>query len=115
VTVTSIRLQILVLAREALRAVAGDTPAPVRVLIECHGVRLEFQAEPDDLAGGQSGELGPLERAILGVATRRPQTAKRLAGLLDRPCNSHFRGGLRDLVRKGLLLHGPDGYSRPAQ
>lgn len=57
--------------------------------------------------------LSQLEQDILRVATAEPQTAKRLAGLLGKEAKTYFRDGLRSLVRRDLLRHGPDGYWRP--
>jgi hypothetical protein len=54
-----------------------------------------------------------MERRILAAATRTPRTGKALAERMGRKANSHFRGALRTLVRRGLVLHVPEGYRLP--
>lgn len=59
--------------------------------------------------------LTPLQRLIMSVATKQPQTAKRLASKTGRPCNSYFRGHLCALCRRTppLLIRTADGYRLP--
>jgi hypothetical protein len=58
-------------------------------------------------------DVSPLEQSILRVAGVHALPAKKLAGLLSKNCNSHFRDQLRGLVRRGLLIHTADGYRLP--
>lgn len=112
---TTLRGQALVLAARLLSAIGAITP-PVRVTVECPGTRIEFTALAGELeARAPPPGLSPLERRVLAAATHEPQTAKRLAGRLHRPCNSYFRNTLRSLCRRDLLQLTPDGYRLPDQ
>jgi hypothetical protein len=112
-----LRAQLLELAIAALEAIEGRLCADVEITLRCGKDTITLVARPEELTRARKSPpgVGPLEAALLRVATRAPQTAKRLAGKLRRPCNSHLRDQLRSLVRKGLLLHGPDGYSLPGK
>jgi hypothetical protein len=108
----------------ALAEVLARLPAePLHMAIVHGGLEITLDVRPIEMAeapplplrpGGP--QLSPSERAILAAATRTPQSAKRLAARLNRPCNSYFRDQLRGLVRRepSLLLHTPDGYRLPA-
>lgn len=109
------RAQMLALAQRLLDADAGPSSEPVTVIVVRQGSRIEFVSQPGELDGTAAiaEGLSPLERSILSVATSQPQSAKKLATKLRRSTNSHFRDQLRNLCRRGLLVHGPDGYRLP--
>jgi hypothetical protein len=103
-------------ARELLAELHGQAAAagPVRVTVTNDQGQRVTLAVPPELPAALPA-LAPLEKAILGAATRLPQTAKRLAAELGRSCNSHFRDALRSLGRRvpPLLVRTPDGYRMP--
>ena len=96
------------------RRLRPDLLAYFNVILKSGGTTIEQVFSPEEARRLQSpAGLGPLEKAILGTATQDPLSAKKLAAKLVRPCNSQFRDHLRGLVRKGMLLHTPDGYRLP--
>ena len=105
------------LCLEALAANNGPLTHPVRISIQSNGSEIIFAVPIEQLrelmATASQDEVSPLERSILSAAGPAPLPAKRLAALLKRPCNSHFREALRSLVRRNLLTHGPEGYRLP--
>lgn len=101
-----------------LTASAGDTTWQVNLTIapteESSETPAPASAPTSTLSASDGGTLSPVQRQILSVATNEPQTAPRLARAAGRSCNTHFRDALRELVRRGLLVHLPEGYRLPA-
>jgi hypothetical protein len=58
-------------------------------------------------------DLTPSQRRILAALTDTPTPARQLARLANRTYNSRFRDQLAELVRRRLVRHLPEGYSRP--
>lgn len=111
----SLRARLLALASQLVEQAGADLARhPLSVVIQAgQGVEITYRALPGELADNGLAVpegLSPLERSILKVATREPQTAKRFAGKLKRKCNGYFRGTLAGLVRKGLLVHSGQTY-----
>lgn len=116
-----------VLRRRVFRVLAllNDLPAAerarvVRAVSQIVAALDEMEAPPADVptkakhAPVVSDEfLGEYEQAILGVMKTAPQTAKHLAHVLGRPCNSHFRSALTRLSRMGRVVRTPDGWFCP--
>jgi hypothetical protein len=101
---------------QQLAALLGTVELPFRAEVRTPSGILSVAVDlvPLSAASGASSPLlTPPERSILSAAATTPMTAPRLARKLGRPCNSHFRSLLRGLVRRGLLLHTPDGYRLP--
>lgn len=57
--------------------------------------------------------LRSVHRRLLSAADVTPAKAERLCRIAGLSCNSTSRAALAELVRAGLLRHGPDGYRRP--
>jgi hypothetical protein len=96
----SLRRQMLLLAARLLAGTDASSTAPLTVIVERAGNRVEFTALPGELTAVLPGNLSPAERKVLGVATDQPQQAKVLASKAGYRLNSYFRGILRGLCRR---------------
>ena len=73
----------------------------------------EFYLPARPPARQNADRLTPAARAVLqvlGEAGGRPAHAKKLARLAGYRYNSRFREVMTDLMRRGLVWRGPDGY-----
>ena len=72
---------------------------------------VEEQPDDDPIDG-----LPPMEQAILeALQDGRPLPGKRVARAAGYSYSARIRSTLADLTRRGLLIHGPDGYQRRAE
>jgi hypothetical protein len=105
------------LVRAALRVLEGTAGAPClcTVTIQAEGVRVEVRVTAADLRAPVLPSLTGLERGVLGAATAEPATAKRLAKLLGRRCDTHFYNVLKKLCDSSprLLVKDHRGYRLP--
>jgi hypothetical protein len=113
VPVLSRRVDWLRQARAILAETYGEQPGQIVVTVasdDGHAITYTLPARPTDVASVEG--LPPIARAILEASGPEPQNAKRLAGKAGYKLNSYFRDILRDLCRRELLRHTPDGYCR---
>jgi hypothetical protein len=111
------------------RSAAGPCE-PLQLVVRHAGLALTLSVQPVAAKSDGSGpavaafEQGPqrrlrrVERNLLAAATVNPTPAKKLAAVAGykvngNVVNSYVRTTLCDMVRRGLLAHGPDGYSLP--
>jgi len=99
----------------ALRLVAPAATGPLSSLvitIQAPGVSVVVTAAADELRPRslEHLRLSAAERSILAACAGASLTAKRIAARCRRRCNSYFRGILRSLVKRRLLVRDGDGY-----
>lgn len=57
--------------------------------------------------------LSDVEQAALDAATKTPVSREKLARLAGYAMNSHFSAAVTALIRRRLLVQGPDGITLP--
>lgn len=109
-----LRTQILRLCAQLMIG-HGSADWPLSVRVDVPGAFMVMTADHAEWADSDpdNGQHPPIVSAIGKAAGPVPIPAKRLASLAGYECNSHFRATLAEMVRNGLLRHGPDGYSLP--
>jgi hypothetical protein len=111
-------------ARKILEEICGPQDAPIQVTISNEAgdsVRLvllgegqmphRYEPAPEESFNLPLIHLRDIHRKLRAATPEKPTTAIRICRWAGYPrCNSYHRRALSDLVRWGILRHGPDGY-----